>query len=654
MLHTTALVVKDVSQPDGVIEAVVGSSNAVDRMGEVIDQSGWVLDNYQKNPVILWGHNVREERPPIGKALKVWLQGAQARTKKLMFTVQFDLQDDFAAGIYRKVKDGFINTVSVGFMPLEREDNTFTKSELLELSFVPVPANPEALVQLRSAGLEPMELKEMFPAVKEEPVPDEKPKEEEKVDDSKEEDTEKPEDTEEAEETVDEKVEEESEKEEETESEESESEEETETEGEEEETESEEESDEEGKEDEDSEETEGEEKEEDEKPEEEAVGDEPKAMADADIKPYPNEHACRLVNPADFESGSFRSTKRKHDGKEYRVIMGKKKGETSMTEQSYRYGKDVWDKAAAKTHCGNHGGSFEPATSAVDDTEIETKGNSGTGMKKFLKDMKGHITNMQDTHGKMAKAVDSMKSTPVNDLKLHIGQMGSYIERVNGLHGTMMGDMVDIAGGKDIEAEEIKGVVPYKDLGQAPESDAWDAAGEMKTLWGDGKNQKKYASAHAWFDSSANDDDKDGYPDVKGAYKLPHHNSNMKAVWRGVAAAMAALLGARGGVDLPEADKKGVYNHLAKHYKEFKKEAPEYRMVEEQVLKGFEEEIHALVLDREDRHEVRLIKKVLELMKQEKKQQKRNPSEAELKAALQILDLALSKATKSSIEGGDK
>jgi hypothetical protein len=74
----------------------------------------------------------------------------------------------------------------------------------------------------------------------------------------------------------------------------------------------------------------------------------------------------------------------------------------------------------------------------------------------------------------------------------------------------------------------------------------------------------------AWYDSDN--------PDVKSSYKLPHHHAsgNHAVVWRGVAAAMAALLGARGGVDIPDSDKEGVYNHLAKHYKDFDKEPPEF------------------------------------------------------------------------------
>ena len=60
--------------------------------------------------------------------------------------------------------------------------------------------------------------------------------------------------------------------------------------------------------------------------------------------------------------------------------------------------------------------------------------------------------------------------------------------------------------------------------------------------------------------------------------KLPHHRpSDGAVVWAGVRAAMAALLGARGGVDIPEADRRKVYDHLARHYRQFDREPPEFR-----------------------------------------------------------------------------
>ena len=60
--------------------------------------------------------------------------------------------------------------------------------------------------------------------------------------------------------------------------------------------------------------------------------------------------------------------------------------------------------------------------------------------------------------------------------------------------------------------------------------------------------------------------------------KLPHHQpSDGAIVWRGVAAGMAALLGARGGVDIPSGERRRVYGHLAAHYRAFNKTPPEFR-----------------------------------------------------------------------------
>jgi hypothetical protein len=82
-----------------------------------------------------------------------------------------------------------------------------------------------------------------------------------------------------------------------------------------------------------------------------------------DTKPYPNEHACRLRDPGDFQSESFRRTEREHEGKRYSVIMAWLKGETSMTEQAYRYPSDTWAEEQARKHCDSHdGATFEPAT----------------------------------------------------------------------------------------------------------------------------------------------------------------------------------------------------------------------------------------------------------------------------------------------------
>jgi len=119
-----------------------------------------------------------------------------------------------------------------------------------------------------------------------------------------------------------------------------------------------------------------------------------------------------------------------------------------------------------------------------------------------------------------------------------------------------------LKGGENVV---IKGAIPYKQTPKAPEDEAWDAGEEVKKATVD-----DLKIMCAWYD--------DQNPDVKQSYKLPHHKADgdHAVVWNGVRAAMAALLGARGGVDIPDADKEAVYNHLAKHYKEFDKEPPEF------------------------------------------------------------------------------
>lgn len=148
---------KAVANDAGLLTAVIGSTATVDRYGESIDQNSWDLKHFKKNPVILWAHNLTfgEDRPPIGKAMKV-----KVVDNALTFDIQFDMADPFAADIFRKYKEGFLNAFSVGFIPhtIQRYTDTgeqldapvLRDNELLELSAVPVPANPEALNALRS------------------------------------------------------------------------------------------------------------------------------------------------------------------------------------------------------------------------------------------------------------------------------------------------------------------------------------------------------------------------------------------------------------------------------------------------------------------------------------------------------------------------
>lgn len=126
-----------------------------------------------------------------------------------------------------------------------------------------------------------------------------------------------------------------------------------------------------------------------------------------------------------------------------------------------------------------------------------------------------------------------------------------------------------------IKINKEKSVVPYKKYPLST-SNTWDAGIEVKDA--DVEDLKKMST---WYEAEK--------PKIKSSYKLPHHElSGYKTNWSGVVAAMAALLGARGGVDIPESDKLGVYNHLKKHYADFDKEAPEFKMADDIIAKYVE------------------------------------------------------------------
>lgn len=138
----------------------VASTASEDRMGDIIRQDGWDLGAYQKNPVVLFGHNHDQ---PIGRAHNVKVVNG-ALTADFEFAPEH--VNPFAAQVGRMVEAGFLKAVSVGFRPLAYKPMKsggleFTKSELLEISVVSVPANAEALSFAKSFA-DPASLRRLF------------------------------------------------------------------------------------------------------------------------------------------------------------------------------------------------------------------------------------------------------------------------------------------------------------------------------------------------------------------------------------------------------------------------------------------------------------------------------------------------------------
>lgn len=66
--------------------------------------------------------------------------------------------------------------------------------------------------------------------------------------------------------------------------------------------------------------------------------------------PFPNEHACRVRRPSDFQEDSFRRIHQQSDGKPLDLIVGRLKGQSTTTLQAFRYPKASWKVAQARKH----------------------------------------------------------------------------------------------------------------------------------------------------------------------------------------------------------------------------------------------------------------------------------------------------------------
>jgi len=247
----------------------VASTPGVKSDGLAIDQNRWDLSRFHRNPVFLWVHDYSSLPIGIGDA---WVEGGMLRFKPTKWA-----HTAIASDIHQAYDDGILNAVSVGWEDVDEEGRPIKRGQtaarhvLLDVSAVPVPGDPDALVERQRAawgalGRELLQLSQ------------------------------------------------------------------TDT----------------------------------------AAGLE--AVVERGERPYPNEHACRLREPSDFEPDSFRREDREHEGKPYAVIMGKLDGEDSMTEQAYRYPIDEWSEDDARAHCRSHNGeTFEPADPEVTAMEDEER-----------------------------------------------------------------------------------------------------------------------------------------------------------------------------------------------------------------------------------------------------------------------------------------
>lgn len=152
----------------GIVPAGI-SSGARARDGFILEQRGLEFDRYRENPVVLYAH---DDAGMFGdsRALPIARSADESFIEDRDMTTavaHFDMEDEFARAVLGKIDRKLINATSIRWIPLEHridrikrhEDSdqtepviVFVRSEVLEWSFVPIPADPNAIIQRADGG----------------------------------------------------------------------------------------------------------------------------------------------------------------------------------------------------------------------------------------------------------------------------------------------------------------------------------------------------------------------------------------------------------------------------------------------------------------------------------------------------------------------
>ena len=135
------------------MKEVIISTEAVNSYGTRVLTSGIDLEQFKRNPVLLWMHRraFDGESMPIGK-----IDNLRVEEGKLIGTPVFDQNDEFARKIESKWESGFLRMASAALEPIEVNPDpalalegqtraTVTRCKLIEVSIVDIGGNDEAL-----------------------------------------------------------------------------------------------------------------------------------------------------------------------------------------------------------------------------------------------------------------------------------------------------------------------------------------------------------------------------------------------------------------------------------------------------------------------------------------------------------------------------
>jgi HK97 family phage prohead protease len=204
------------------------------------------------------------------------------------------------------------------------------------------------------------------------------------------------------------------------------------------------------------------------------------------------------------------------------------------------------------------------------------------GWDKYKEDDRGLLVegkiNLEVQRGKEAYAL--AKQGVLSDLSIGFSASSTEWIKKNGRDIRVLKEIelfeispVGNPANREAMITDVKGAVPFSDLPLASRERAWDSTAAIKRVraFTDSEEEasSRYRRAFFLLDSSE-------FKNFE-SYKLPFADvidGKLTAVPRGIFAAAGAIQGARGGVDISEADKTKVRRVIEKYYKKMDLESP--------------------------------------------------------------------------------
>ena len=135
---------------DGTYQ-VIASDESIDRYQDIVEAAGWRLENYGRNPLWLVDHDYVVQSI-VGVGVDVRVSGGRLVASYKPDPINSSIATDV---VLAKLDSLSLRAVSVGFMPIRWERISdekgnwtggfrYLEQDLLEISWVAVPANPNA------------------------------------------------------------------------------------------------------------------------------------------------------------------------------------------------------------------------------------------------------------------------------------------------------------------------------------------------------------------------------------------------------------------------------------------------------------------------------------------------------------------------------